>query len=318
MRNKYFIKEGQEELNRALLLMKYDSKKTLTENIQEAEVNEVLNFIPAAIKAISSILPWVAGTAVGGAALTGIGIWISDILGGSNAASKSKIFFDGCKAQSSNLKPTVSKSEYRAAADSIYNAIKGLGTDKDDIKAALASMPTPADLCAMANYYSTTYAEDIYEAIDGDIDGSDWVTYVWSPINPKILDAQEDLENAEKNKTGEDKKDDGKKNLNTRKPDENTKKIQTMLVNKGYYIGNSGPNKDGVDGYYGKKTTAAYEAFNKNESAEDFNQRVYKIGKTQQGGTQQGNVQQGGTQQGNVQQGGTPEGEINIINPNDF
>ena len=32
MRNKYFIKEGQEELNRALLMMKYDSNKTLTEN----------------------------------------------------------------------------------------------------------------------------------------------------------------------------------------------------------------------------------------------------------------------------------------------
>jgi len=139
------------------------------------------------------------------------------------------------------------------------------------------------------------------------------------------------LENADKNETGEDKpvedkpvkdKPDGKK------PSEQVKQTQEMLVGLGYYIGNTGPSKNGVDGYYGKKTDAAYKAWQSKESAQDFNNRVYKISKTQQGGTQQGGTQQGGTQQGGTQQGGTqqggtqqgtaPEGEINIINPNDF
>jgi hypothetical protein len=46
MRNKYFIKEGNEELQKALLLMKYDSNKTLSENtilIKESSEDEYFN-----------------------------------------------------------------------------------------------------------------------------------------------------------------------------------------------------------------------------------------------------------------------------------
>jgi hypothetical protein len=126
-------------------------------------------------------------------------------------------------------------------------------------------------------------------------------------------------------------------------PNKEVMKIQRMLVRSGYYIGNTGSSKDGVDGYYGKRTKAAYEAWDGGESAEDFNNRVYKMGKTtQQGGTTQGGTTQGGTTQGGTTQGGTTQGgttqggttqggttqggttqgggdrEINIVNPDEY
>jgi hypothetical protein len=116
-------------------------------------------------------------------------------------------------------------------------------------------------------------------------------------------------------------------------PSEKVKKIQQMLVRSGYYIGNTGSSKNGVDGYYGNRTDMAYKAWNGGESAEDFNNRVYKMGKTTQqggtiqggtiqGGTTQGGTQQGGTTQGGTQQGGTTQGggdrEINIVNPAEY
>jgi hypothetical protein len=116
-------------------------------------------------------------------------------------------------------------------------------------------------------------------------------------------------------------------------PNKEVMKIQRMLVRSGYYIGNTGSSKDGVDGYYGKRTKAAYEAWDSGESAEDFNNRVYKMGKTtQQGGTTQGGEVQGGTTQGGEVQGGTTQGgevqggttqgggdrEIDKINVNEY
>ena len=58
-------------------------------------------------------------------------------------------------------------------------------------------------------------------------------------------------------------------------------KIQTDLVNKGYNIGLSGPNSDGIDGIMGPKTKLAYEkefgksygdeVTNKTNSGEEIN-----------------------------------------------
>lgn len=46
--------------------------------------------------------------------------------------------------------------------------------------------------------------------------------------------------------------------------------LQKFLVDKGYYIGKFGPNKDGIDGKYGPSTKAAHEAFKKKISPKDF------------------------------------------------
>lgn len=190
----------QEALERMKLMMKYDTSKTLNENVESIKpINEAL---PALAIAGMSIAPWIYTSVASLAAAAGLGTWLNDVQRGGSPSSKVQSFFQGCSSMDKNLKPTLSKSEHRAAADAIFNAMEGLTTDEDAIKGALASMETVADLCAMNKYYTRTYG-DLYEDIDGDIDGSDWMTYVWAPISSIIDDAEEDLE---KVKEDEDKK----------------------------------------------------------------------------------------------------------------
>jgi hypothetical protein len=188
----------EEALERVKLMMSYDSKKTLKENVESIKkpINEIA---PLIIPAITIAAPWL--WASGAAAIAGIGTWIYNVQGGGDSFSKTQAFFKGCKTNIKDLKPTVSKSEYRAAADSIYNAIEGIGTNLQSIKAALNSMPTVADLCALNSWYSTQYG-DLYQDLDDDIDGTDFTKYVWSAIAPKVADAEDDLEKVKKGGDG--------------------------------------------------------------------------------------------------------------------
>ena len=190
----------QEALEKMKLMMKYDTSKTLNENVETIKqpINEALPAIP--------LVAWLIGAGVTAAA--GVGTWIYNVQGGGDAFSKAQTFFAGCSSLDKNLKPTQSKGDHREAADSIYNAIEGVGTDEDAIKGAISSMETVADLCAMYKYYNKTYG-DLYEDLDGDLDGESFRRYVWSSIAPIVDDAEEDLE---KTKEEEGKKtDDGKK-----------------------------------------------------------------------------------------------------------
>ena len=77
-----------------------------------------------------------------------------------------------------------------------------------------------------------------------------------------------------------------------------TKQIQQDLVNKGYFIGTSGPNKNGVDGVLGKKTKMALNASKtmgpttyNNSYKETYSEEAAAIDKlfpTQSGGQVQG------------------------------
>ena len=175
-----------EALERIKLMMKYDMSKTLNEN---KEV--ILEFVPLVIPAITIAAPWVA--AAGAAAVASIGTWIYNVQGGGDAFSKTQTFLQGCTSLDKNLKPTQSKGDHRAAADGIYNAIQGIGTDEAAIKGSISSMETVTDLCAMAKYYNRTYG-DLYDDLDSDLDGESFRQYVWSAIAPLVDDAQEDLE----------------------------------------------------------------------------------------------------------------------------
>lgn len=59
--------------------------------------------------------------------------------------------------------------------------------------------------------------------------------------------------------------------------DPKVQKIQRTLVDKGYYIGKYGPNKDGVDGKYGPFTKAAHEAAIKGMDPNDFEKKRTEI-----------------------------------------
>ena len=196
----------QEALDRIKLMMKYDTSKTLNENTESVKqpINELA---PLIIPAITIAVPWIWAT--GAAAVAGIGTWIYNVQGGGDAFTKAQSFFQGCSSLDKNLKPTQGKSAHREAADKIYNAVEGIGTDEDAIKSAIGSMESVADLCAMYKYYNKTYG-DLYEDLDGDLDGESFRQYVWSAIAPIVDDAEEDLEKAKK-EGGENKTEDGKK-----------------------------------------------------------------------------------------------------------
>jgi len=170
----------KEALERAKLLMKYDTRKTLTEN-QESQ--KPLNEIAPVIAAVAAA-PWLYGA--GATAVAAISKWIYDANASSSSWGKITTFFEGCSAVISKLKPT-SGVNHRDAANSIYNAIDGLGTDEDAVLEALSSMKTPADLCELKRVYDLKYG-DLIDDLDGDFDGSSVTKYIWAPI-ADIIDA---------------------------------------------------------------------------------------------------------------------------------
>ena len=74
-------------------------------------------------------------------------------------------------------------------ADSIYDAIDGLGTDEEALGTAFSQIQSIADMCAVKKAYEGTYGKDIYYELDGDIDSDeDWMV-ILRPLRT-ILDAQ--------------------------------------------------------------------------------------------------------------------------------
>jgi hypothetical protein len=194
----------EEALEKIKLMMKYDTSKTLNENTESTKepINEAIPLLLT--------LPWLIG--YGATAVAGISAWIYNTQGGGDAFTKAQTFFAGCSSLDVKLKPTQNKSDHREAADSIYNAIEGIGTDEDAIKGAISSMESVADICAMYKYYNKTYG-DLYEDLDGDLDGESFRRYVWSAIAPIVDDAEENLEQAKKE---ENPKKDEKKRDNSK------------------------------------------------------------------------------------------------------
>lgn len=184
----------QEALERVKLMMGYDMSKTLTENRES--IKEPINEVAPAF--IAPLLPFLTNpwTAIPTVAIA-TGIWLYNVSGGGDSFEKTKKFFEGCSSLDSKMTPKQGKAEHREAADTIYNAIEGIGTGEDEIRAALTSMETVADLCAMKKYYAATYG-DLYDDLDGDLDGESFRRYVWSAISPKVQDALEDAEKVKK------------------------------------------------------------------------------------------------------------------------
>jgi hypothetical protein len=118
-------------------------------------------------------------------------------------AAKVQSFFNSCSSQ--KLKPTTSDSAIISAAESINKSIEGLGTDEDAIKNAISSMKNVGDLCALKTKYDSRFG-DLYEDLDGDIDGTDWKTYVWAPMQTIIEKSISEVD-----PKGEGKKDGGKR-----------------------------------------------------------------------------------------------------------
>ena len=140
--------------------------------------------------AAMTALPFVAGAAV----LGGLGYWLYDsINNGMPTAAKVESFFNSCSAQAKNLKQVASDAQITSAAEKINASIEGIGTNEDDIKSAIESMGNVADLCALKTKYDARYGS-LYEDLDSDIDGTDWKTYVWAPMQTIIEKSAEKIE----------------------------------------------------------------------------------------------------------------------------
>jgi len=190
-------KIGEEELKRALLMMKYDSKKTLTENAQEVrnpqQINEIIG--------TAALIAWIIG---GAAATAGVTSWIDSVTGGGDSFEKTRLFFNGCSTTMQKMKPTNSTTEIKSAAATIWENsagqswYQGFGSgNEESIRSALNSMNTVADVCALQSEFNKTYSRDFYEVLDSEIDGDDFITYVWVPISSKVEEADSQLQQAQ-------------------------------------------------------------------------------------------------------------------------
>ena len=78
---------------------------------------------------------------------------------------------------------TLSSTDLSSIADSIYDAIKGVGTDEDAIKAGFSKCVNLHDVQALARTFQKNTGESIVSWLDGDIDSeNDWNVYVLRPI----------------------------------------------------------------------------------------------------------------------------------------
>jgi hypothetical protein len=185
--SKEIINEGKEALERALLLMKYDMKKTLTENVEVVSEQSATQFIKGA-----------ASGAAGGAAIGSLGLGVGAVpgaivgglLGGLNTLfnnpklETARKMFDACKT--SPGVPTMTIEQLDVISDEINDAVNDTtlgisGTDEKGIKNALLKIKTIPDFCALIKSYEIH--GDLYEDLDSEFeDDVEWKDYFVVPL----------------------------------------------------------------------------------------------------------------------------------------
>jgi hypothetical protein len=213
---KYNIKEGKDELIKALLLMKYDTKKTLSENIdsigtikEQASYGATAlgtgvgattavgvgavgagfgaNVIPGAAALGTALsIPAAAGAAIiGGAAalaLVPLAMWYIDK---DNAKGKVEKMLNYCTshaAQISKVPNGLSPQEIDDLSDRLFDALDGAGTNEDEVAAVFSSLKTVSDICSLNNSFNSDNTEDLLEWLDSDIDATDEWNSIYRPM----------------------------------------------------------------------------------------------------------------------------------------
>lgn len=189
------LQEGNEALKRALLLMNYDLKKTLTENVESRENIDEQSWAQISKGASTGAATGAAVGAVFGGVGAVPGALVGGLLGAASAAfgnerfETAKNLFKACKTN--KFKPTLSIDELDMIGDQINRAIEGLGTDEDAIAEALSQLPTIPDLCGLINAYGEVHG-DLFSDLDGDLDSdTEWKNYVLVPLRRAMRKSQE-------------------------------------------------------------------------------------------------------------------------------
>ena len=125
---------------------------------------------------------------VAGAAGRVIPILTNIINGGGAASQKVNQIFTACKGSKYPINQNTNK-----IADSVYNAVTGLGTNENMVYKALQSIRTADELCGVIKSYQSTYNQDLYAALDGDFDSeSEWVQ-IMRPLRDVVLKSQQSM-----------------------------------------------------------------------------------------------------------------------------
>jgi len=211
--SKYNLNEGNESLKKILLLMKYDNRKTLTENVElieknnsivESSVNE-----QAGQRVRSAIYNAGVGAGTGaviGSIVPGLGTTVPTVVGALYGIMKgSGTSYNKIKESINQYcipeytgESTMSKQDLNGIADSIFDAVDGMGTKEDKIKSALQGLSVFPDLCELSKVYLKRHGETLIDALGDDIsEESEWKKYVWLPILDLIDNTPEAKDNDE-------------------------------------------------------------------------------------------------------------------------
>lgn len=194
----------------------------------------------------------ITGLIAGGAALIGGSVAGFTWWNGSNASTAVEKLFNSCKSGMEG-KPLQTNSQHKAIANRINDSIEGLGTDEDELSSALSSIKSVPDLCMVIKEYEISGFGDMYEEINGDIDGSGWEKYVRVPLSKAVRTTEEANKKAES--SASDSSGSSSDNTDRKKGGGGSgagdvTELQTLLKNKGY-----DPGK--IDGKFGGDTLSA-------------------------------------------------------------
>ena len=160
-----------------------DLKRIVTKVLNERkQLNEVL-------PALAVYALWTAGVAIvgGGSYMK----WFYQ-----SAADKSmEKLHKGCRDPDSIIgKPLMSKQQHIQIANEIGDAIDGwdiTSSGEESIASALSRVKSIPDYCKVAEEYIIQHGEDMYEALDGDINLGAWDEYVRQPLAKAIRTTEE-------------------------------------------------------------------------------------------------------------------------------
>jgi hypothetical protein len=188
----------EEALQRVKLMMGYDLKKTLKENVKDTGV--VLNEQGSIAK--SALAGAGVGAAAAGAVSGGVlaipGAVVGGVMGltrgmeGSVTQDKFKQLVKACSTNKKEVgKTTMDDASLDKLSDDLHKAFNDttLGmpsTDEAKVKSVFSSIATIPDLCGLVDNYKEYYG-DLVEDLDGEMDGDEeWRDYVLLPLRTAI------------------------------------------------------------------------------------------------------------------------------------
>lgn len=217
--NKRQIAKG--ELKRTLLLMKYDNRKTLSENtksvkLKEQTVGQVALGTGAAIGTAALLMKLGAFAAIGtlgapviigGAVVAGVVPLVYWLVGKDKGSESVNVMLQMCKTQKEKiekLEKKMTESDYRDLSDTLFNAMQGMGTDEEAVYGVFNTIGqgTAADLCEVINRFEKENGS-LFEWLDDDFDDEMEWRKIYTPIRNCVEDSLKSVASENPCKTGE-------------------------------------------------------------------------------------------------------------------